>query len=396
MAASPVVIASAVRTPIGRYFGGLASLTTPQLGEQAVRGALSAASVEAASVDSVHMGHARQAGAGPNPARQAAILAGIPESTPASTINQACASGLKAIQLAADDIHLGRATIAVAGGMESMSGLPFVLDKMRRGYRLGHDRVVDLMYQDGFQCGVSNMVMGETAELLAQERNISRADQDTYALESQQRAAAAQAAGHFDAEITPVTVRLRKGDTVISKDEHPRPDTTLEQLAKLAPIFDPENGTVGAGNSSGITDGAAAVLLMTADEAERRNLTPLATLRHTEVCGTDPRRMGLGPVPATQALLEKTGLSLDQIDLVELNEAFAAQVLACLQELPLDRSKLNVSGGAIALGHPIGATGARIAVTLLHAMQRLHARRGLATLCVSGGLGISTLFEREA
>ncbi len=390
-----VVVASAVRTPIGRYLGGLSTLPAPSLGEVAVRGALTAAGVAAAEVGSLLFGHGRQAGSGPNPARQVAHRAGIPDETPSATINQACASGTKCLQLAADEIRLGRSQIVVAGGMESMSTLPFVLDRMRTGYRLGHAPVVDLMYKDGFNCPIADMIMGETAELLAQERNISRAEQDQFALESQHKAGAAIESGRFLDEIVPVTVPGRKGDTIIEADEHPRPGTTLEKLGKLPAVFDREKGTVSAGNSSGITDGAAALVVMSAAEAERRGVEPLATLTDSHVTGTDPKRMGLGPVPATRALLERTGLALDDFELVELNEAFAAQVLACLQELPIERERLNVNGGSIALGHPIGCTGARFLVTLLHEMKKRDARRGLATLCVSGGLGMTVAFERS-
>ena len=395
MANSPVVIVSAVRTPIGRYMGGLSKLSAPDLGEVAALGALAAAGVEAEAVETCYFGHGRQAGCGPNPARQVAIRAGAPETSAAATINQACASGIKSIQLAADDIALGRVKVALAGGMESMSRLPFILDRMREGYRLGHGKVVDLMYKDGFQCPISNMIMGATAELLAQERNISRQQQDEFALRSQQRAQAAIESGRMVEEIVPVTVKSRKGDVIIDKDEHPRAGVTLEKLAKLPPVFDREIGTVSAGNSSGITDGAAALLMMSADEAERRGLTPLATFAASHICGTDPKRMGLGPVPATAALLKKTACSLDDFGLIELNEAFAAQVLACLQEMPIEDERLNVNGGSIALGHPIGMTGARFVVTLLHEMRRREVKRGLATLCVSGGLGMSAIFERN-
>ncbi|RMH01369.1 MAG: thiolase family protein [Planctomycetota bacterium] len=389
-----VVVASAVRTPIGRYLGGLSTLSAPALGEVAVRGALAAAGVEAAEVDSLFFGHGRQAGSGPNPARQVAFRAGIPVEAPAATINQACASGLKSLQLAADEIVLGRSRIVVAGGMESMSTLPFVLDRMRTGYRLGHGEVVDLMYRDGFLCPLSNMIMGETAELLAKERGISRREQDEFALASQRKAGAARAAGRFTDEIVPVTVPGRKGETVVAVDEHPRPDTTLDKLGRLPAVFDREHGTVTAGNSSGITDGAAALVVMGADEAERRGIEPLAVFAASHVTGCDPKRMGLGPVPATRTLLEQTGLGLDDFDLVEINEAFAAQVLACLQELPVEAERLNVNGGSIALGHPIGCTGARFVVTLLHELRRRGGRRGLATLCVSGGLGMAAVFER--
>ncbi|MDP6849640.1 MAG: thiolase family protein [Planctomycetota bacterium] len=395
MPASPVVIVSALRTPIGRYMGGLATQSAVDLGEVAARGALNAAGLEGPEVDVLYFGHGRQAGCGPNPARQVALRAGLSDSSSAATINQACASGLKSIQLAADDIAFGRTKIALAGGMESMSRLPFILDKMRSGYRLGHSKVVDLMYQDGFLCPVSEMIMGETAELLAQERSITREEQDSFAIQSQQRAGAAIESGRMAEEITPVTISSRKGDTVANSDEHPRPGAQFEKLAKLPAVFDSEKGTVTAGNSSGITDGAAALVLMAAEEAERRGLNPLASFSASHVCGTDPKRMGMGPVPATAALMEQTGLGWDDFDLVELNEAFAAQVLACLQEMPIEQERLNVNGGSIALGHPIGMTGARFVVTLLHEMRRRNSKRGLATLCVSGGQGMSAVFERN-
>jgi acetyl-CoA C-acetyltransferase len=394
MSASPIVVVSAVRTPIGRFSGTLQPLPAPALGAVAVQAALARAAVAAQDVDSVTFGMARQAGARPNPARQVLVAAGIPESAVAYTVNQACASGMKSIQLAADELRLGRATVAVAGGMESMSRVPYYLERMREGYRLGDAPVVDGMYRDGFQCPLADMVMGETAELLAQERDIDRETQDAFALESQRKAAAAWDAGRFDAEIAPVTVPGRKGDTVLERDEHPRPQTTLEGLAKLPGVFAEQDGTVTPGNASGITDGAAALVLMTAAEAIRRGITPLAEFLDSEVAGTDPKRMGLGPVPATRALLERRGWALDDFGLFELNEAFAAQVLACLQELPIPAELLNVNGGAIALGHPIGCTGARIVVTLLHEMQRRGTDRGLATLCVSGGLGMTTAFAR--
>lgn len=390
---SPIVLASAVRTPIGRFGGGLSSLPAPALGEAAVRGALMRAGVAADDVDLLVFGHARQAGQRPNPARQVMIRAGIPETATAFTTNMACASGMKAVQQAADAIRLGRAKVAIAGGMESMSQVPHMLDRVRDGYRLGDAKVIDLMYRDGFQCPLAEMIMGETAELLAQERNISREEQDEFALDSQQKAAQAIDAERFGCELVPVRVPGRKGEVVIDADEHPRPQTKLESLAKLAPVFDRENGTVSAGNSSGITDGAAALVLMTADEAERRGIQPLAVLLDTQEAGTDPKRMGLGPVPATQQLLERHRWQLDDFGLFELNEAFAAQVLACLQELPIPRELLNVNGGSIALGHPIGCTGARILVTLVHEMRRRQVDRGLATLCVSGGLGMTTALE---
>lgn len=389
----PIVLASAVRTPIGRFGGGLASVPAPALGETAVRGALMRAGVPAEDVDLLIFGHARQAGQRPNPARQVAIRAGIPQTATALTTNMACASGMKAVQQAADEIRLGRARVAVAGGMESMSQVPHILERMRDGYRLGDAKVVDLMYRDGFQCPLADMIMGETAELLAQERNISRDAQDAFALASQEKAAAAIEADRFACELVPVTVPGRKGSVVMEADEHPRPGSSLEKLGKLAPVFDRENGTVSAGNSSGITDGAAAFVLMSADEAERRGVNPLAILLDSQTAGTDPKRMGMGPVPATEQLFARNRWQLDDFGLFELNEAFAAQALACLQELPIPHELLNVNGGSIALGHPIGCTGARILVTLVHEMRRRQVDRGLATLCVSGGLGMTTALE---
>lgn len=388
-----VVVLSAVRTPIGRFGGSLAGLPATALGVAAVEAALRAAEVDKDEVDSLIFGMARQAGARPNPARQVLFQAGIPQERTAFTVNQACASGMKAIQLAADELRLGRAKVVVAGGMESMSNVPHVLDKMRDGYRLGDAKVVDLMYRDGFQCPLADMIMGETAELLAQEMGITRAEQDVYAHESQQKAGAAWAEGAFAAEIAPVQLETKKGPHSFQQDEHMRPDTTLAKLGSLAPVFDAKSGTVSAGNSSGITDGAAALVLTTESEARRQGWKPLAALLDAHVTGCDPKRMGLGPVPATRQLLAKHGWSLDDFDLFEINEAFAAQVLACLRELPIPRAQLNVHGGAIALGHPIGCSGARIVVTLLHALRRRGARRGLATICVSGGLGMSSAWE---
>lgn len=391
--ASEVVIASAVRTPIARFLGPAQSVSAPEWGAHAVKGALERAQVAASEVDSLFFGQARQAGCGPNPARQVVRRSGLPNEVPAITLNQACASGLKALQLGVDEIRLGRASVVVAGGMESMSQVPFLLDRMRQGYRLGDAPLVDAMYRDGFQCKLANMVMGETAELLAQERGISRDQQDEFALGSQQKAAAAIAADRFRDELLPVPYTVRRVEHLVDADEHPRAATTLEKLGELRPVFDPEGGTVTAGNSSGITDGAAALVLMSAAEATRRGVQPLAAWVDSQVSGCEPERMGLGPVPATRTLMEKTGLSLDAFDLIELNEAFAAQVLAVLQDLPIESERLNVNGGAIALGHPIGCTGARIAVTLIHEMRRRGAARGLATLCVSGGLGMSALFQ---
>lgn len=392
---SRIVVTHALRTPIGRYLGSYRELTAVDLGVCAVDGLLRAASLDPGRVSATLYGHARQAGCGPNPARQVAVRAGIPDSSPAYTVNMACGSGLKTLQLAADDIRAGRADIVVTGGMEQMTRVPFLLDRARLGYRLGHAKVLDGMYRDGFVCPISDMVMGETAELLAQERSIGRAEQDAFAATSQNRCQAAREAGRFSEEIVPVAVREKKGERIVDADEHPRDGVTAESLAKLPPVFDSVAGTVTAGNSSGITDAAAALLVMSADRAESLGYEPLAAIEEVVSTGVDPKRMGLGPIPATKALLDRTGLSLDDFGLVEINEAFAAQVLACLQELPVDPSILNVNGGSIALGHPIGCTGARFVVTLLHEMRRRGTDRGLATLCVSGGLGLAASFRRS-
>ena len=395
-ARSQVVITHALRTPIGKYLGSFADLSAADLGSGLVRTLLERSGVDPAEVGELIFGNGRQAGGGPNVARQIAVRGGLPETVPALTINMACASGLKSIQLAADWIRLGRASMVVAGGVESMSGLPFFLPQMRRGYRLGHAKVVDAMYQDGFQCPLADMVMGETAEKLAREMGITRAEQDEFALSSQHKSEAARAAGRFDDELVPVAVPQRKGDPlVIEADEHPRDGAKLESLGKLPAVFDREHGTVSAGNSSGITDGAAALLLMTAERARELGLEPLAYVGEMTEAGVDPTVMGIGPVPALRKLADLTGRRSADYDLVELNEAFAAQVLACHREEPLPMDRLNVNGGSISLGHPIGATGARIVVTLLHELRRRGGTHGLATLCVSGGMGLAGEFHRE-
>jgi len=391
-----VVVTHALRTPIGKYLGSFADLSAADLGTSVVVDLLGRSGVDPELVTELAFGNGRQAGGGPNVGRQIAVRAGIPQSTPAWTVNMACASGLKSVDLIADSIGLGRIDVGIAGGVESMSGLPFFLPKMRRGYRLGHAPVVDAMYRDGFDCPLAGMVMGATAEGLAQDLGISRDEQDAFALDSQRKAAAAIEAGRFASELSPVTVKTRKGETVVDADEHVRPDATLEKLGKLPPVFDRDKGTVTAGNASGITDGAAALLLMTAEKAAELGLEPLAFVGASAQVGCDPKRMGLGPVPACGELAAANGLAPDAYDLVELNEAFAAQVLACDRELKLPRERLNVNGGSIALGHPIGATGARIVVTLLHELARRDGRHGLATLCVSGGLGFASAFHRGA
>ena len=390
-----VVVTHALRTPIGRYLGSFADLSAADLGASVVTDLLGRSGVDPAEVGELVFGNGRQAGGGPNVARQVSVRAGIPQASPAYTVNMACGSGLKSIALAAESIQLGRTEVAVAGGTESMSGLPFLLPGMRRGYRLGHAPVVDAMYQDGFQCPLADMLMGATAEKLAREMDIPRDEQDRFALASQQKAGAAQEAGHFDSQLSPVTVKTRKGENVVDKDEHLRPRTTMESLAKLPPVFDKENGTVHAGNSSGITDGAAALLLMRESKAQALGLAPLARIDGYTQVGLDPTVMGLGPVPATEALQAQNGTAVEAYDLIELNEAFAAQVLACGRKLPFVGDKLNVNGGSIALGHPIGATGARICVTLLHELVRRGDQKGLATLCISGGLGMAMAFHRD-
>ncbi|MFN0008055.1 MAG: thiolase family protein [Planctomycetota bacterium] len=393
--ARPVVITHGLRTPIGRFMGAFADLSAADLGVSVVTDLLRRSGVDRGRVGEFVFGNARQAGGGPNVARQVSVRSGLPETVPAYTVNMACGSGLKSVQLAAEAIAAGRSDIVVAGGTESMSGLPFFLPKMRAGYRLGHARAVDAMYQDGFDCPLAGMVMGATAEGLAKDLRISREEQDAFALASQTKARAAKQAGRFADEISPVKIPSKKGETTVLEDEHPRPDTTMETLAKLPAVFDPKTGTVSAGNSSGITDGAAALLLMAEETARELRLEPLAWVGDSTAAGVDPKRMGIGPVPAVRALQDQNGVAAADYDLIELNEAFAAQVLACQRELDLPSDRLNVNGGAIALGHPIGATGARIVVTLLHELRRRKGERGLATLCISGGMGLATAFHRN-
>jgi acetyl-CoA C-acetyltransferase len=390
-----VVITHARRTPIGKFMGALSELSAADLGVEATKSVLAQAGIDPRLVGEVIVGNGRQAGGGPNVARQIGVRSGIPVETPAWTVNMACGSGLKALLLVADSIRAGRCEVAIAAGTESMSRLPFLLPDFRKGYRLGHQPVVDGMYKDGFVCPLANMVMGETAEKLAKDLGISRAEQDDFALQSQLKSQRAREAGSFDAEIAPVEIAGRKGVVRVERDEHPRENATLADMTKLAPVFDAKNGSVTAGNASGITDGAAALLVMTAEKARELGYEPLATLGHATEAGVRPEIMGVGPVPAVAKLVERNGLAVRDYDLVELNEAFAAQVLACHRELDFDLTKLNVNGGAISLGHPIGCTGVRIVVTLLHEMKRRNARNGLATLCISGGLGLAAAFERS-
>jgi acetyl-CoA C-acetyltransferase len=387
-----VYILSGARTPIGKFGGALASLTAADLGMVAAKAAMERAGIEPAQVDETIFGNARQAGGGPNVARQISVRSGVPQEVPAFTVNKACASGMKSIALAYQAILLGDANCILAGGTESMSRVPYYLDKARWGYRLGNQELVDGMYRDGFFCPLANMVMGETAELLAEQYEITREEQDEYALLSQTRAARAIAAGRFDAEMVPVTIEGKKGATIFARDEHPFPDASMEKLAKLAPVFS-DSGTITAGNSSGITDGAAAVVVASEHFVKQNNLKPVARIAAVASAGVDPRTMGIGPVPALRKLEEKHNLRTHEFGLIELNEAFAAQVLACDRTLNLNRDRLNVNGGAIALGHPIGCTGTRITVTLMHEMLKRNTKRGVATLCVSGGMGMALALE---
>ncbi len=434
-----VVILSAARTAIGRYGGSFKDLHPAELGAVAARAAIERAGIRASDVDEVLIGHGRQAGSGPNPGRQVGHRAGIPHGAPAQTINKACASGLQAIASGAQSIMLGESDIVLAGGIESMSRMPYLIDAIdaRWGHRMGNFTLVDAMYRDGFQCPISNLIMGETAEILGQQHGITREQSDAFALESQRKAKAAMDAGHFAREIAPVTLpgssgssgsgprRIQRGSdpgsrgsdpdsrgsdpssraadpdraVVVDRDEHPRGDTTLDSLRKLPPVFgdvDGHSGIITAGTSSGITDGGAALVLASADTARARGLKPRAKILGWASVGVDPRLMGIGPVPAILKLRDRIGLAIDDFDLVELNEAFAVQVLAVLNDMPIPADRLNVNGGAIALGHPIGCTGARIVVTLLHELERRGAKRGLATLCVSGGMGMALAIERCA
>ncbi|MDQ6892811.1 MAG: thiolase family protein [Acidobacteriota bacterium] len=390
----PVYVLSAARTPIGKFGGSFASLSAADLGTVAAKAAIDRSGLPPAAIDETIFGHARQAGGGPNTARQVSHRAGVPDSVPAYTVNKACASSLKALTLGALSIAAGENEVVLAGGTECMSATPYLLPRARFGQRMGHGEIVDGMYRDGFLCPLCGQLMGETAENLVREYGILRPEQDAFSVESQRRAKEASDSGRFDGEIVPVEVAGKKGPVTVSRDEHPRGDTTLESLARLPPVFDAESGTVHAGNSSGITDGAAALVLASENAARKAGGEPLGRIVAWTSAGVEPERMGVGPVPAIRALLVKTGRALGDIDLIELNEAFAAQVIACARELSLDLSRVNVNGGAIALGHPIGATGARIATTLLHEMKRRDAKTGIATLCVSGGMGMAALFER--
>jgi acetyl-CoA C-acetyltransferase len=390
-----VYVLSAVRTPIGKFGGALASMSAADLGVVAAKAALERAGVNADQVQETVIGNARQAGGGPNPARQISVRSGIPQEVPAYTINMACASGMKAIALGAQEIADGNLECVLVGGSESMSRVPYLLDGGRWGYRMGNHELVDGMYRDGFFCPLAKMIMGETAELLADQYHIPREEQDQFALRSQQRAEKALQENRFEEEIVPVTVESKKSTQLFSRDEHPFSGASMEKLAKLAPVFS-KTGGITAGNSSGITDGAAAVVLAGEDFVNRNRLKPLARIMGYTSAGVDPKTMGIGPVPAVRSLEKKLGMQLRDFDLIELNEAFAAQVIACDRELHMDPEKLNVNGGAIALGHPIGCTGARITVTLLHEMLKRKSARGIATLCVSGGMGMALALENAS
>jgi acetyl-CoA C-acetyltransferase len=398
MAVRSVVILGAARTPIGRYGGALKDVHPAELGAVAARAALERAAVPVDEIDEVIFGHARQASSGPNPARQIGHRAGIPARAPAQTINKACASGMQAIASGAQSILLGESECVLVGGIESMSRVPYLVDAAdaRWGHRMGNFQLHDAMYRDGFQDPLSGLIMGETAEVLARQYGITRDASDQFAYQSQQKAEAAQKAGHFTREIVPVTV-TEKGKTItVATDEHPRHGTTREALAKLPlafPQVDGHEGIITAGSSSGITDGGAALVMASDQWAADRNLTPIAQIDGWASAGVDPRIMGIGPVPAIARLRERYGFDVSEFDLVEVNEAFAAQVLAVLKDVPIPDEKLNVNGGAIALGHPIGCTGARIVVTLIHELQRRKAKMGLATLCVSGGMGMAMAVE---
>jgi acetyl-CoA C-acetyltransferase len=387
------VIVEGARTPIGRFVGAFAEVPAVDLGIAATTEAIRRAGVNPSDVEELVFGHARQAGNGPNPARQVAYRSGLGEETPALTVNMACGSGTKAVQVAAEQIMLGNAEVVVAGGQENMTRTPFLLDRMRLGYRMGDATVFDGMSKDGFLDPLCGLMMGETAENLARRYQIPRGEQDEFALRSQQKADASW--DRRAREIVPVEVAGPKGSvSVVDRDEHPRPETTLDGLAALRPVFDQGTGTVTAGNSSGITDGAAAMVLMSESRARAEGREPLARIVGYASAGVDPAYMGIGVVPATRKVLERTGLALQDFDVVELNEAFAAQVLACDRELKLDHDRLNPNGGAIALGHPIGMTGARIVLTLAYELRERGLSLGLATLCISGGMGMAVVLER--
>lgn len=387
------VIVAAVRTPIGRFGGAFSELPATALGAIAVRAVVERSGIDPASIDDVLIGQVLQAGAGQNPARQSALGGGVPESVPAMTVNQVCGGGQRSLHLAAQAIRLGDADIVIAGGQDSMTQAPHLLAQSRTGFKAGDVTMQDSMLVDGLVDAFNGVHMGVTAERLARKYQITREEQDRFALASQQKAAAVIAAGRFAEEITPVEARRKRDSFVVRNDEHPRPDATFARLAALRPIFDAK-GSVTAGNSSGLNDGAAALLVMSARRASKLGLDPLARVASYASAGVDPMEMGLGPVPATRAALARAGWAPAELDLIELNEAFAAQAIAVNRELGLDAEKVNVNGGAIALGHPLGGSGARLVVTLLHEMRRRGARKGLATMCIGGGQGVAVCLER--
>ena len=387
-----VYIVSAVRTPIGKFGGTLAGMTAADLGVLAAKPAIERSGVAPENIEEAIFGCARQAGNGPNPARQIGYRAGLPETSPAYTINKACASGMKAIALGYQEITLGNFDCVLAGGTESMSRVPYFMENARWGYRMGHQELVDAMYRDGFFDPLSQMLMGATADKLGGIYKVSREEQDQYALTSQNRAEAAIKGGHFKNELAPVEIKTKAGVQQFDLDEHVRFGATIEGMTKLAPVFS-KTGTVTAGNSSGITDGAAATVLVSERKVKEWNLKPLARIVGYSSAGVDPSIMGIGPVPATRKLLSRINWKMEDFDLLEVNEAFAAQVLSCDRDLHFDHAKLNVNGGAIALGHPIGCSGTRIVVTLIHALRNRKLKRGLATLCISGGMGMALAIE---
>ncbi|WP_315707828.1 acetyl-CoA C-acetyltransferase [Brenneria uluponensis] len=388
-----LVIVSAVRTAIGKFGGSLSTFTAPQLGALVMKDAVNRAGLELSVIDEVIFGNVLQAGLGQNPARQASLLAGLPDTTPATSVNMVCGSGLNSVISAVQNIVSGNADTVLAGGMENMSAAPYLLNHARWGYRMGDQTATDVMVNDGLFCAINHYHMGITAENVAKRWHVSRQAQDDVALLSQQRAAAAIECGAFRQEIIPVTLKSKRGDSLFAIDEHLRVNTSAESLAKLPPAFDPA-GSVTAGNASGINDGAAALLVMSEESAQRQGIKPLARIRSYATCGVDPAVMGIGPVPATRKALIRAGLTIKDIDLIEANEAFAAQFIAVGNELKLDMDKTNINGGAIALGHPIGASGARILVTLLYALINRDKTLGLATLCVGGGQGVAMIVER--
>ena len=398
MTVRDVVILGAARTPIGRFGGSFKDVHAAELGSTASTAAIERAGIATADVDEVLIGHGRPAGVGPNPARQVAHRTGIPQSSPAYTINKACAGGMQALASGASSIMLGESDMVLAGGIENMSRVPYLIDAAdaRWGHKMGGFQFVDAMYRDGFADPLSGLIMGETAEVLARQYGITREESDQFALESQRKAEAAQKAGYFAREIAPVTILERGKTSEIGADEHPRHGSTIDALRRLPltfPKVEGHDGIITAGSASGITDGAAAIVLASGDYARARGLKPIAKIVGWASAGVDPRIMGIGPVPAIAKLKKRTGLGIDDYDLVEINEAFAAQVLAVLKDVPIPAEKLNVNGGAIALGHPIGCSGARMVVTLLYELQRRGMKKGLATLCVSGGMGMAMAIE---